>query len=121
MEGHARRPGQGRHVRQAPEPDRPGQQPQPTTPATRARPIRWDKFLRTLGFYGQEQLSFGDRLYLAFDRGSYVQVLSYPVNPTTGVPLLNAGNVIPSLGREGVVTAFYGNPRQIFLSLGYKF
>jgi hypothetical protein len=25
-----------------------------------------------------------DRLYLAFDRGSYVQVLSYPVNPTTG-------------------------------------
>ena len=31
------------------------------------------------------------------------------------------GNVIPSLGREGVVTAFYGNPRQVFLSLGYKF
>jgi hypothetical protein len=27
---------------------------------------------------------FGDRLYLALDRGSYVQVLSYPVNPTTG-------------------------------------
>jgi hypothetical protein len=27
---------------------------------------------------------FGDRLYVAFDRGSYVQVLSYPVNPTTG-------------------------------------
>jgi hypothetical protein len=26
----------------------------------------------------------GDRLYLAFDRGSYVQVLSYPVDPTTG-------------------------------------
>ena len=32
-----------------------------------------------------------------------------------------AGNVIPSLGREGVVTAFYGNPRQVFVSLGYKF
>ncbi|HMJ94060.1 MAG TPA: TonB-dependent receptor [Allosphingosinicella sp.] len=44
------------------------------------------------------------------------------VNPVTGVPLLNAaGNVIPSLGREGVVTAFYGNPRQVFLSLGIKF
>ena len=26
----------------------------------------------------------GDRLYLAFHRGSYVQVLSYPVDPTTG-------------------------------------
>ena len=44
------------------------------------------------------------------------------VNPVTGVPLRNAaGNVIPSLGREGVVTAFYGNPRQVFVSLGYKF
>ena len=31
------------------------------------------------------------------------------------------GNVIPSLGREGVVTTFYGNPRQVFLSLGVKF
>jgi iron complex outermembrane receptor protein len=41
----------------------------------------------------------------------------------TGVPLTNAvtGNVIPSLGREGVVTTFYGNPRQVFLSLGMKF
>jgi iron complex outermembrane receptor protein len=44
------------------------------------------------------------------------------VNPVTGVPTINAaGNVIPSLGREGVVTTFYGNPRQIFLSLGMKF
>ncbi|MDQ3145005.1 MAG: TonB-dependent receptor [Pseudomonadota bacterium] len=44
------------------------------------------------------------------------------VNPVTGVPLTNAaGSVIPSLGREGVVTAFYGNPRQVFLSFGYKF
>jgi iron complex outermembrane receptor protein len=43
-------------------------------------------------------------------------------NPVTGVPLRNAaGNVIPSLGREGVATAFYGNPRQVFVSLGYKF
>jgi len=44
------------------------------------------------------------------------------VDPVTGVPLRTAGgNVIPSLGREGVVTAFYGNPRQIFLSLGINF
>jgi iron complex outermembrane receptor protein len=44
------------------------------------------------------------------------------VNPTTGVPLVAAnGNPIPSLGREGVVTAFYGNPRQVFLSLGLNF
>jgi iron complex outermembrane receptor protein len=44
------------------------------------------------------------------------------VNPQTGVPLLTAGGaVIPSLGREGVVTAFYGNPRQVFLSVGLNF
>lgn len=44
------------------------------------------------------------------------------VDAVTGVPLVNgAGNVIPSLGREGVVTAFYGNPRQVFLSLGLNF
>jgi iron complex outermembrane receptor protein len=52
------------------------------------------------------------------------------VNPVTGVPILSATRtsplfnqpgVAPSLGREGVVTAFYGNPRQVFLSLGVKF
>jgi iron complex outermembrane receptor protein len=43
-------------------------------------------------------------------------------DPVTGVPLLNAaGNVRPSLGTEGVVTAFYGNPRQVFLTLGFNF
>lgn len=44
------------------------------------------------------------------------------VNPITGVPLVNAatGNVIPSLGREGVVTVFYGNPRQLSITFGMK-
>ena len=43
-------------------------------------------------------------------------------NALTGQPIVNAqGNVTPSLGREGVVTAFYGNPRQVFLSLGLNF
>jgi iron complex outermembrane receptor protein len=51
-------------------------------------------------------------------------------NPVTGVPVLsvtpasavfNQPGVAPSLGREGVVTTFYGNPRQVFLSLGVKF
>jgi iron complex outermembrane receptor protein len=36
--------------------------------------------------------------------------------PALGVPGFDA-----ALGREGVLTAFYGNPRQIFLSLGAKF
>jgi iron complex outermembrane recepter protein len=43
-------------------------------------------------------------------------------NPVTGVPLLTpAGNPIPTLGREGIATAFYGNPRQIFVSFGVNF
>jgi iron complex outermembrane receptor protein len=36
--------------------------------------------------------------------------------PALGVPGYDA-----ALGREGVLTAFYGNPRQVFLSLGAKF
>jgi iron complex outermembrane receptor protein len=44
------------------------------------------------------------------------------VDPVTAAPLRNAaGNVTPSLGREGVVTTFYGNPRQVFASFGVKF
>jgi iron complex outermembrane receptor protein len=58
------------------------------------------------------------------------------VNPVTGQPILSAApflstgaanpafavpGIAPSLGREGVVTAFYGAPRQVFLSLDVKF
>jgi iron complex outermembrane receptor protein len=53
------------------------------------------------------------------------------VNPVTGQPILNATvpalptfgvpGVASSLGREGVVTAFYGSPRQVFLSLQFDF
>ena len=40
----------------------------------------------------------------------------------TGVLLRNAqGNLIPALGKEGVLTVFYGNPRQVFVSFGVKF
>ena len=67
----------------------------------------------SLGLHGKNLL---DKQY----KTSGYQFLA--VNPVTGVPLRNAaGNVIPNLGREGVVTAFYGNPRQLFVSLGYKF
>ncbi len=38
------------------------------------------------------------------------------VNPTTG-KFIPAGG----LGQEGVLTAYYGNPRQVFLSLGLNF
>ena len=39
-----------------------------------------------------------------------------------GTPLrTSAGALRSSLGREGVVTAFYGNPRQVYLTVGLKF
>lgn len=43
-------------------------------------------------------------------------------NATTGAPTLG-GNGLPiaSLGKEGTLTAFYGNPRQLFLTAGVKF
>jgi iron complex outermembrane receptor protein len=41
---------------------------------------------------------------------------------TTGALIRNAaGNLIPALGKEGVLTVFYGNPRQVFLSFGLNF
>jgi iron complex outermembrane recepter protein len=43
-------------------------------------------------------------------------------NATTGVPTLGVNGLpIASLGREGTLTAFYGNPRQVFVTAGVKF
>ncbi len=44
------------------------------------------------------------------------------VNPTTGEILEGAnGYPIPTLGPEGTLTAFYGNPRQIFATVTFKY
>ena len=43
-------------------------------------------------------------------------------NATTGVPTVRPnGTLIPSLGREGVLSAFYGSPRQVFVTGKVKF
>ena len=43
-------------------------------------------------------------------------------DPFTGAFILGpTGNLVPTLGREGTLTAYYGNPRQVFLSLGINF
>jgi iron complex outermembrane receptor protein len=66
----------------------------------------------SLGLHGKNLF---DKQYIT----SGYQFLSVAAN---GTPLRNtAGNIIPTLGREGIVTAFYGNPRQIFLTAGFKF
>jgi iron complex outermembrane receptor protein len=67
----------------------------------------------TVGLHGK---NLTDKQYIT----SGYQFLA--TNPVTGVPLLTGGGaVIPSLGREGIATVFYGNPRQIFLSVGLSF
>jgi iron complex outermembrane receptor protein len=42
-------------------------------------------------------------------------------NPYTGAYILSGGNPIPTLGKTGVLTAYYGNPRQLFLSAAVNF
>ncbi len=44
-------------------------------------------------------------------------------NPDTGAFLRNPlnNNFIPTLGAEGTLTAYYGNPRQVYLSVGVNF
>jgi iron complex outermembrane receptor protein len=81
----------------------------------------------TIGVHGK---NLTDKQYIT----SGYQFLN--ANPVTGQPVLSAvprtatGAPIPgfgvpgnaaSLGTEGVVTTFYGNPRQVFLSVGLKF
>ncbi|CAN5385362.1 TonB-dependent receptor [soil metagenome] len=43
------------------------------------------------------------------------------INPA-GVPILTpTGGYTPTLGKEGIATVFYGNPRQVFATVGLKF
>jgi iron complex outermembrane recepter protein len=69
-----------------------------------------DRF--SLGLHGKNLF---DKQYIT----SGYQFLSVAAD---GTPLrTGTGALIPSLGREGVVTAFYGNPRQVFVTAGFKF
>jgi iron complex outermembrane recepter protein len=66
----------------------------------------------SLGLHGK---NLADKRYIT----SGYQFLS---TAPDGTILRNAaGNVIPTLGREGIATAFYGNPRQVFVTAGVKF
>ena len=67
----------------------------------------------TLGLHGKNLL---DKEYKT---SGYTFVAA---NATTGAIINNAaGFPTPSLGREGTLTAFYGNPRQVFLTGTVKF
>ncbi|MHA6718963.1 TonB-dependent receptor [Sphingomonas sp. RS6] len=68
-------------------------------------------------------LSFGLHGRNLFDRRYIVSGYNFLAqNPDTGDFLRNAsGNYIPTLGTEGVLTAYYGNPRQVFVTGTVKF
>ena len=43
-------------------------------------------------------------------------------DPTTGALVYGAnGYPVPTLGPEGTLTAFYGNPRQVFVTATFKY
>jgi iron complex outermembrane receptor protein len=66
----------------------------------------------SIGVYGK---NLTDRRY----KTSGYQYINSTI---AGVPILNAaGNYTSTLGREGIATAFYGNPRQVFASIAAKF
>ncbi|MGY4395146.1 iron complex outermembrane receptor protein [Sphingomonas sp. UYAg733] len=73
--------------------------------------------------------SFGDDKYSIGVHGKNLTNERYITSGyqflTTGIdgtPVrTGTGNVVPSLGREGTVTAFYGNPRQVFATFTAKF
>ena len=68
----------------------------------------------TIGLHGR---NLTDKRYITAGYNFLAQ------NPDTGAFLRNAvtGNFIPTLGNEGVLTAYYGNPRQVYLSVGLNF
>ncbi|MCU6454850.1 TonB-dependent receptor [Sphingomonas sp. A2-49] len=56
------------------------------------------------------------------DRHYKTSGYQYIASTIAGVPIRNAaGGYTPTLGKEGIATAFYGNPRQVFASISAKF
>jgi iron complex outermembrane receptor protein len=57
-----------------------------------------------------------------FDKQYKTSGYQYINTTIGGVPILNpAGGYTPTLGKEGIATAFYGNPRQVFGTFTAKF
>ena len=70
-----------------------------------------------------KKLSIGVHGRNLFDKRYIVSGYNFLAqNPDTGDFLRNAaGNYIPTLGTEGVLTGYYGNPRQVFVTGTVKF
>ena len=68
----------------------------------------------TVGLYGK---NLTDERYIVAGYNFLLQ------DPDTGALILNpmTDQPIPTLGTEGTLTAYYGNPRQILFTVGYEF
>ena len=67
----------------------------------------------TLGLYGKNLL---DKRYKT---SCYTFIVADP--KTCAIPLAANGYPSASLGKEGTLTAFYGNPRQVFVTATLQF
>jgi iron complex outermembrane receptor protein len=65
--------------------------------------------------FGIHAKNIANKKYIA---SGYSYILS---NPVTGALIPVNGQPVPTLGKTGVATAFYGNPRQVFLSAAVNF
>ena len=69
-----------------------------------------------------DRFSFGLNAKNILDKQYITSGYQFLAAAPDGTPTRNpAGNLIPTLGTEGVATAFFGNPRQVFVTAGVKF
>ena len=70
----------------------------------------------------EDRFSFGLNAKNILDKQYITSGYQFLATAPDGTPTRNAaGNLIPTLGTEGVATAFYGNPRQVFVTAAVKF
>ncbi len=73
----------------------------------------------TIGLHGK---NLTDKRYVT---SGYPFLLQNPFSgdfiTAAGAPATTPAQLSPTLGRTGILTAFYGNPRQVWLSLGVNF
>ncbi|WP_052129694.1 TonB-dependent receptor [Sphingomonas sp. 35-24ZXX] len=70
----------------------------------------------------EDRFSFGINAKNILNKQYITSGYQFLATAPDGTPTRNAaGNFVPTLGTEGVATAFYGNPRQVFVTGTVKF
>ncbi|GHH19129.1 TonB-dependent receptor [Sphingomonas glacialis] len=72
--------------------------------------------------FGKGRYTIGVHAKNITDKHYKTSGYQYISSTLAGVPILNAaGRYTPTLGKEGIATAFYGNPRQVFGTITARF